>query len=429
MASTIAKCVSAGFASFGTDPQHSGGQDPRYYSGAYPGVPDNMHFGYDTLTPWVKVWVEVAQLWPGADVQHQYVDQSLLTSLDNQIAAARVYGFKVVLTFTNKWPKWVNDSDNPLARPKDLSSNGWWFFVVSQLAARYSAWNTNRPVNGWARVEVLELMNEPNTTGWVNNPSGDGYDSHTAVAVMLKRGKQIVGVLGNAPLIAGPAVLDLATGPSHSEDYANWTAGIIAAMLNIDFFGTRDSLGNLNNFTCVWTVHNYGDVLHDCGVTTQSTTPAPLVGDPYRDYHYTRTSGVWNILDGAPWRGFPSGQPDGNFSIFTTEGGAQQELIPGAWGLVNPSQPTLDWYQAVLVARNMDRMKTDTEGRKVGLLSNYLWYSAQGFDTGLQTYNFPPPGSVPPPPPNRLAYNSWKSEIRSANLPICDANTPPNCYS
>ncbi|MBA2579295.1 MAG: hypothetical protein H0V03_00350 [Thermoleophilaceae bacterium] len=269
----LRKCISLS----GPAPVRSG-RHPNDY--CYWGTPDYFR---QSGTTWVKLWVSWADLQPEYrprsraeswfDLNMAPLGKAWLWRLDRQVRAANDDGLGVILSLYHAFPRWANgaDGDDPdSARsasqrlPRDLSADGPWGWWVSYLCARYSG-KTNplgphepfpgEDASGYdarsgnpagARVDALEVCNEPNVLFWPQERIA------ASVATMIRSGVRLSGSAG--PRILGPSTLDSpdpgeAPAPRVRTDWRSFTTQVL------DELRREPAPGPFG-----WTHHNYRDV-------------------------------------------------------------------------------------------------------------------------------------------------------------------------
>jgi hypothetical protein len=388
-------------------------QDMRFNSRRYgASTSDSALFYLQTATKWARFWVHLPTLWPDRNT----VRTDLLDNLDYQIAFARalsgVQG--VILTFHYELPPWINGSTvNQRAFPQDLSSTGPWALAVSQFAARYNRFNPGRPYGGYSYIDILEPFNEPNLLA-VQDSGPGGLNAGETVAFMMYRAKQIIGTpaYNKTPLIGGPCVHDQDLTTSVKTDYDLFTRQVLGGLANNGFYNLRDSQGLPYDYSVVWTMHNYNDVEHDHGSDTntpdKSTYGKNRDGspDPVRARTVMRSRRIADLLSSRGWKGWPNGTA-GYPGIFITEGGADTDRLANLY----PGRSYADilTIQSQLLQRNLNRLSTDDTGWGVGMMSNYLWYSAAPNSNGSSGLFDPISGASPnfTGGAPRPAYTTW----------------------
>ena len=269
-----AEPLKKGISMNGPQPLRADGHPNDYRHWGNPG------FFTESGTDWVKLWVS----W--ADLQQEYAATSLADSwrhlnsapggqgylrrLDAQIRAANDDGRKVMVTIYQAFPTWANGATGPdplstrpagQKLPTDLSPDGPWGWFVGHLSARYDgsynatgphqpaenegggAWRGN-PSN--ARIDALEVVNEPNLLYWPNE------NLPANVATMIRSGEELSYRWGRQAII-GPATSDHpdpgAERTGVTSDWRSFTAAVV-----------RELAGFAPRVPVWWSHHNYKDV-------------------------------------------------------------------------------------------------------------------------------------------------------------------------
>jgi hypothetical protein len=293
----------------------------------------------ETGTTWVRFWADWPLLQPSPTADPD------LAALDGEIDAARADGLKVILTAWRFAP-WANGTiglegsrQEPGYRlPDDLSPRSAWARWIDFLIARYSG-----------RIDVLEIMNEPNLQLWPQR----GVD--VAVADMMETALEVASSYRGPPLLAGPATADTSERSAFRTPYDAFTGALLERLAERGFDGG-------DRFA--WSHHNYTDV------------EADLAGP------FNRVAHVRSLL-AAGWTGRPE--------LLVTESGARPEVVAQRFG----GDPLLG--QAVVLGRNLWRMGFGPEGRGVALVCQYLFASHPRYDSGLCERDGTP----------RPAYYAW----------------------
>lgn len=363
----------------------------RFVSGAFGTQPDNLFFLADTNPFGVRIVIDLVQFWPTQNV----ITPGLLEDLDQQIAAARAAGRSVFLAFEPTFPSWLNNNTAPepvtnkdasLKLPDDVGQFSLWFWVLLFFLERY---RMNRPggapVNGFAWVNAIEISNQPNHRNWQEGEGG--AIAARKIADMMKTAKWAAATVGNAVVVTGPGLLDVSKTSAEQTNFLEFTSLILTRLHANGFFTPAEG----NNHIFLWTHHNYHDVLFDIG--PDSTHPDSA---HHRDCNALL---LVDALDGGGWRGFPDGV-GGPAAVFITEGGADLTRIAAAdtWGPL--TIPQAQTKQAFLLGRSWARMKSDTQGRGVFIMTQHQFYSSAAVDSGLVD------DAVPPV--LRPAYSTWK---------------------
>jgi hypothetical protein len=357
---------------------------------------------------WVRIWVD----WPSLMPQQGMFNSTYVAFIDGQIRAAKrlnvnpdktgVPRTPAVMLSVWRTPAWASGAVNDAASlydrrarptaaepspeikgleyayPADVSMTSWWAFMISILVDRYHP--LNRPL-GDAWIDALEIMNEPNLQWWPQRepstaPGDDKYDddstplrAHRWAAKMIQTAREITRTRSNAPLIVVPAVSDIKGSNRRRTDYMEFTHAVLDRL---------DDLGFVADQHVAWSVHNYGDVTYNLGRNGAQTAV-----NQYQEPLVNRAARVRQILVNRGWRGWPAA---GDPYVMITEGGAPTGDMKTKYGAVTVDES--EGAQQYLVARNIQRMKTDganTDGRGIGLLMTYMWFGSidERYDTGL----------------------------------------------
>ncbi len=259
----------------------------------------------DSATGWVRLWAD----WPSLMPAPGSFDATRVAGLDDQLAVARADGLRTILTLY-RTPAWVG-SGVAAAPP--------WERFVAWAITRYGA-----------RLDVLELCNEPNL---------DGTAPET-VAAMFVTAQRIAADLGSPVVLAGPATSDV-TG------YDRFTDRLLDAL---------DARGFVAGARFAWTHHNYADVA----------------------YATSRTADVRRRLVGR-WAGWPDGDA-GNPQLLLTEGGVTLATIARRLRIADPKAQRA--RQAQLLTAAYERLSGE-QGAGVALVTQYLFHTDPRYDSGL----------------------------------------------
>jgi len=387
----LRKCVSMG----PLDTPRGDDQDLR--------LDGNVGLLTSTRTPWVKVWARWDQIQPlpPSAVRVDQLDDDVnpgrpfLAALDAQVEVARALDPPVgVIICLWRFPGWANATEGVA---EDLPGNLELFpedrlkrsiyeagdpkATIKPLAYRVPPREELEPGGAWGRwVDflyrrylrngehvVLEIANEPNIQWWPQRDPTPGDDpfaqgelvSARSAATMMVTAQAIGERHGERMLIAGPGTWDGPKGDASVirdsrlyTDYATFTEALLDELEARDFVaGPR----------FVWTQHNYNDTVF-------------RHGHPGRPRN--RAAHARELLVGR-WRGFPRRNRDGmSPEVWLTEGGAdlRAKTVAGDRRA-----------QARLLRENWDLMADRAgDGAGIGMVTNYLGYSAPTFDTGLR---------------------------------------------
>jgi hypothetical protein len=259
----------------------------------------------DSGTRWVRLWADWPTLMPAPGT----FDAHRVAALDDQLAVARADGLHTILTLY-RTPSWVG---------RGVAAAPPWERFVEWAIARYGA-----------RLDVLELCNEPNLQG----------TTPETVAAMFVTAQRVAGDLGSPLVLAGPATADV-TG------YDRFTDRLLDAL---------DARGFVAGARFAWTHHNYADVA----------------------YATSRTADVRRRLVGR-WAGWPAGDA-GNPQLMVTEGGVTLPTIARRLRIADPRAQRAK--QGELLSGAFDRL-TGPEGAGVALVTQYLFHTDPRYDSGL----------------------------------------------
>ncbi|HEX8068056.1 MAG TPA: hypothetical protein VF520_16180 [Thermoleophilaceae bacterium] len=253
--------------------------------------------------PWVKIWVDwyalqqdfVAQkghqpqdIWESWDWLNRRDGPNLSASpriqrLDRMIKAINDDGLVVILTVDRYFPLWASsyqgtDPENRDMRsrvPDDVSGSGPWAMFISHLLCRYKAGVPVNPTGphlpgstetsnayygnpSGARINLLEIVNEPNQEMWPQAVSNSQY-MFCKVADMMKTAESLAYFWGWAATLQGllaPATADRYTpsapqppDPNRYTDFDTFTRNVLDLLEN---WKPRVAFG--------WSHHNYYDI-------------------------------------------------------------------------------------------------------------------------------------------------------------------------
>jgi hypothetical protein len=383
----------------------------------------NIRYLQDTATPWVRLWAQWPWLQPydgtmdpatdtrqyrnGSYQGFSYNDptrfgdmtpQRYVQHLDAQIALARSFGITVVLTF-HEYPLWTNNALNdqrgrkPGARsnewrtPLDVDSDSPWATMLRWLMTRYRG-----------QAYFLEIMNEPNQLWWPQRNADDSEHAICVAATMMNTASNILPAYGGSPRLVGPALSDVVGGDLYQTDCLRFIGNNGSDRGMIDLM---KDMGFRHDIAFAWSMHNYRDVLYDLG---EHSLRNGVAGQ-------TQAHLIRNRLVGW-WRGWPRAETNDPY-LLITEGGAE---LPKIAALYDSTDSTfIRAKQASLIERNWKRMRPSTvdgygtsDSPGVAMVSNYLFITDTGFDSGLRDALDPNNGSAARP-----AYNTWKNLLPS----------------
>lgn len=374
----------------------------------------NVSFLEDTQTPWVRLFIEWPYFWPnyptaplmpGTDpaktsyyppifpmaqnysqVNQQYEDlaYNLLTAKAAKVNVdGRLVTPQVILTIDRYFPRWLNGTDPgsttetgivagsgtlppdsaliPLqAKPPDgrgffVPSDFMYYWWIYSLMLFYHPKSPNNPVlpSGIrARIDALEIINEPNSLGAsaARDIYGNQIQKTHTTALMMKTAqglnKAFNSVLSGTP---GPNLKLLGPATEDSGDFKTFTSQLIKKDL--------PAVGmDLHDRDFGWSHHNYGDV-EQIGKTIYSLQrmgfPEAYLASIASLFYGPGTQQVRDMLTGpfapsfAPlWFGWGEPGPRGLFDhdpfIFLTEGGAMLDALPRLPRKPNQPEQPLD---------------------------------------------------------------------------------------
>jgi hypothetical protein len=208
---------------------------------------------------------------------------------------------------------------------------------------------------------------------------------HDAIVRMFLTAKQIADDVGSTIVIGGPGSADVTTSHRLRTAYDSLAERILTDLTAADGVpGPR----------LAWTHHNYADVTYDQGPV--STAPDAAT-NPARQPNLAADMGSRLV---GRWAGWPTGAA-ANPQLLLTEGGATLANMLARYGLTDPADQRRK--QAELIQRNWDRMVSDTgDGAGIAMISQYLFYSATYFDSGL-CEDYDAGGATRP------SYDTWKA--------------------
>ena len=351
----------------------------------WPGCPQDLRYGSnrrwlkESGTRWVRLWAD----WPSLEPAAGQPDQSRWDALDQQSAAAKADGLKVMLT-PYRFPTWANgtaaltseqlaatmvdrkfpnDPDSKAKSllfrwPADVSPTSPFGLFVKKLLSRYVG-----------KLDALEVCNEPNHQWWPQQDAAGTIIVHDVVARMFVTAQHHrVRTPGSATLLAGPGSADGTDSNRMRTGYHSLAERILTRLPQLAFSPGAGF---------VWTHHNYTDVATDTG---------------------TRTADMRRRLVGR-WAGYPyadASRPE----LWVTEGGVTLSKIQSTYAITDVTAKKAK--QAELVKRSWDRMLTGTEGAGVTMTCQYLLHTDTAYDSGL--CETPEAGGA-----TRPVYATWKS--------------------
>ena len=259
----------------------------------------------DSGTGWVRLWAD----WPSLMPAPAAFAPDRVAALDDQLAVARADGLRTILTLY-RTPAWVGSG---------VAASPPWEHFVAWAITRYGA-----------RLDVLELCNEPNLEG----------TAPETVAAMFVTAQRIAGDLGSPVVLAGPATSDV-------RGYDRFTDRLLDAL---------DARGFVAGPRFAWTHHNYADVA----------------------YATSRTADVRRRLVGR-WAGWPAGDA-GNPQLLLTEGGVTLAHHRPPPADRRPGRPARQAGRLLTAA--FDRL-SGPQGAGVALVTQYLFHTDPRYDSGL----------------------------------------------
>ena len=275
MADPLRKCLSLSSPA----PLRSDG-DPHEY-----GSWGNRELVRSSGTTWVKLWVSWEALQPSYqprdrddawfDLNMAPAGEGWLWRLDRQVRAAQEDGIKVLLSLYHAYPPWTrgDTSGDPAAFgrpapqrvPPDVTPDGPWAWFVEYLCARYTGavnpLGPRRPLPGervgpaaagtgnplGARVDALEVCNEPNALLWPQ-------EGLPGVVAQMVRTASALSARHEGPQVLAPSLLDSpdpgeVDDPADRTDWETFTRRLIDELAS---FRPPRPIG--------WSFHNYRDV-------------------------------------------------------------------------------------------------------------------------------------------------------------------------
>jgi len=339
-----------------------------------------------TSTPWIKFWAPLPEIFPASGV----VNMTPVAALANQIAAARANGLKVILTCW-QFPVWINGytettTDQPgqagkgarYRLPDDISTGSAFAGMTSYLLSWFSAGSSrSSSPNPNAIVDVLEIVNEPNSMLWPQVDASGNRWAGCHVGQMMQLALTINSWYGNQTIIGGPGITDARVSGGVSASGAVTDAVTFAT----DFVSTFTNAGVTPGPKALFTMHNYGDIAPPGGSTTLWV---PKVRE--------------QALRGV-WAGYPSANVH-DPRIWITESGITYNRLAelGYTGI------SASFEQSFLIENGLIAMANDgtgtgltNSGAGVDVYVHYLFETDPGFDSGLMEVT----GAA------RIAYSEW----------------------
>lgn len=378
----------------------------------------NRDFYRNSRTPWARFFIRwdylqpTQGLAPGADettllsLGGGMTSALYLLQMDDVIRQARLAGCRIVLC-VHICPRWANSErwpssgpppdggDISLIPPDDSKIAGWpyrgpWWDLIAYLVQRYTKLDSrNVGSNRW--VDFLEVLNEPNQ--WALQGGGQGSAAYQVAARMMRTAHEVLDGSAAYPEITGHAGYGgepLLMGPSTSSyQDPNTQAGTKYDQFTDQLADRLRQIGFNENGHFAWSHHNYDDV----EFLGESGAP-PLSAVVVRGK--LQNGALWR---GTSWHGWPYADPARPY-LTLTEGGARIEVVGSEERQKNK----------VVAAWDLMRKNTD-EGAGIGMFTNYLFWSAEGFDSGLcQRLAFPAlPDWQLPFPGHRPVFTAWTS--------------------
>lgn len=265
---------------------------------------------HDSVTRWVKVWVDWNQVQGAFPAPTSYQDSwnqlavggnsalprldAIIKKINDDSAALQAenggaYGIILCVdSFTPPFARPAAYAGDDRAFPADVSTNGYWGWFFAHLCARYkqgaAASTTGPPGNPLgAFISAIEVCNEPNA---LYHPQSG---LHCGVAGMMKSAENLQAFWDAPSALLGPAVLDLDPGAGGTT-FTTFTANVLSQLQN---WVPRKYFG--------WSAHNYKDVQ-----TADISTPPTS----------TRVAYVQALLQQYAWKG------TGERIVWLTEGGS-----------------------------------------------------------------------------------------------------------
>lgn len=309
----------------------------------------------DSKTPWVRFFVEWQYWFPnGMDRSFMPAQQAVT---DWNIATAKSLGLKIILT-TRSFPEYANGEPNDHFKfPDDVSATSAYGQWISYLMTRYhpsNRFSLDLTIkNRW--IDCFEFVNEPNCECHPQSVAvqrtAEMFDSayHLVSAINAN--------LGSGLSLMGPATADI-------PNYAEFTHDLLKTLKKNGF--------NTGTDIVLWSHHNYSDVADGVHL------------------HDSRTQTVRRLMKNH-WR---------SRNIYLTEGGFHRPAN-------RIDSARFDSIQATKLGISIRRLKMNRvgfPGEGVKMFTNFLFYSAPQWDSGLLRVR-PDPAQAPVARP---AYLIWK---------------------
>lgn len=398
--------------------------DYRYWNNPY-------HIA-NTGTTWVRFWARWPTLQPDPNLMPDHPSspaKAKFDAFDAQVNQARADGKNVIIV-SYQFPRWANGTSHlAYGSPEEIdfghqdrmSSTQYYawegagrpwdtagsykrkdleFRIPSSLGtdspwARWLGFLINRYRNyGDGRVVALEMCNEPNLQMWplmLSSSTSSRWDngennSDCDVATMMQTAQTVASNYGWPCYLMGPGEADTTEHHRRRVPYN---------MFVDDLLNLLDQLAFKAHPMFLWSHHNYEDVLWD-----RADNPANSLKGKSPNF----TADVRRKLVNR-WSGWPQdGVQKNNPGIFITEGGVNIDTIPSVYGSTMTDSQILS-KQAELIQRTWNRHFTDwNEGAGVAMLSNYMMYTTNVYNSGLREKVVNGVEGAARP-----AYNTWKS--------------------
>jgi hypothetical protein len=428
-------------------------QDVRWNDG----LPDgNTALLEATRVGWIKIWANWAILQPNAASDpigqgpagggKMQLPADHLAAIDNQITFIRTHArpaiskLKIILQL-REFPLWSNagrrkafeNSDvehtgpdaSYLAFPDQVDVSSPWAAYIGFLVDRY----TRTAANPTRYVDGIEIVNEPNLECWpqvtgqkvqgkiVGTPSAHCFTAQMFGSALVRR-DAAVGNLGQStqvllkPLLLGPGSsdyfqLDSGGDPQDTQKkttYETFNNLLLVLLQALRFTAPLDF---------IWTHHNYNDASFDLGVDTTD----PTTDHVKRASKVNRAQHARRLLIGR-WSGGPYGDLNVPY-LFITEGGVHRATDwASVWSLQNTNS-AWNGKHGELMQRMLSRMQNESDGKGIGMVSQYHFYTDPSFDAGLCD---PRAGNnAAPPSPNdgarrEPAFGNWSNATSYPNV-------------